>query len=472
MRKHDTDREYVQEKRLLTDYYKSHDNAAKQVDEEKLENALLTGIAAGNSRYKRLAHYYPWKLAGAVLVCCLILIGGWQAWELGNKDHPAFHASRMVIPSFVYDRMTPKLKEAAHHGLYQPINETVTQGGYRVTINGVLADRTEMVIFYTSVNLPGNVPIYPRDAKFLDTQGDYLNVGIDYSSTKPQPGTSTNVQHGEFILSFPKNEVPDQFNFSAKWGHKQASDEAHELIEFPIRLDSSKYAGLEQRIEVNRSATIGQYTFTVTEVLLNPLTTRVYVQIKSTEENLYQGLIDPVLRITQEGSRRSIPMHISTMRGDSGPLLIEFDSLYYSEWENLSFGASGMEEALGEDLELVLDTENQELISSPNDIVRLASVVPNEEFIDLYFELDSISDQRVVRFELNEEFLDGNGEKHSLISGRSSYRSYQDTSLTVNYKLKPEDYTQPLTFKLLSYPGTDMNQPFEIPLLSENNSKK
>ncbi|MFD3262169.1 DUF4179 domain-containing protein [Paenibacillus lentus] len=472
MRNHHFNREYDREERLLADYYKSHDAAAKQMDEEKLENALLAGLAAGNSQYKRLAHYYPWKLAGAVLACCLILILGWQAWELGNKDRSAFHASRLDIPSFVYDRMTPKLKDAALHGLYQPINETVIQGDYQVTINGVIADRTEMVLFYTSVNLPGNVPIYPRDARFLDTQGNHLNVGIDYSSTTPQPGTSTNVQHGEFTLSFPKSDVPDQFNFSAKWGHEQASDAAHELIEFPIQLDSSKYAGLEHRIRVDRSATIGPYTFTVTDAVLNPLTTRVYVQIKSAEENLYQGLIDPVLRITQKGSRKSIPMHMSTMKGDSGPLLIEFDSLYYSEWENLSFGASGMEEALGEDLELVLDTEKQELISSPNDIVRLASVVPNEEFIDLYFELDSTSDQRVARFELDEEFLDGNGEKYSLILGRSSYRSYQDMSLTVNYKLKPEDYTQPLTFKLLSYPGTDMNQPFEIPLLSESNSKK
>ncbi|WP_110929810.1 DUF4179 domain-containing protein [Paenibacillus bouchesdurhonensis] len=472
MRNHHFDPEYNQVEKLLIDYYKSHSTAATQIDEEKLESALLAGIAAGNSRHKHLAHSYPWKLAGAVLACCLILFGGWQAWELGKKDHPAFHASRMDIPSFVYDRMTPKLKEAARHGLYQPINETVTQGDYQVTVHGVLADRTEMVLFYTSVNLPGNTPIFPREPQFMDAGGKNIEAMIEYLPTENDTGTATNVHHGEFTLSFSKKDIPNQFNFSAKWGHPQASDNAHELINFPIRLDSSKYAGLEQKVEVNRTETIGPYTFTVTRALLNPLTTRVYVHIESAEENLYQGLIDPVLWITQGGARKSIPMQMSTTNVDSDQLLIQFDSLYYSDWQQLSFGASGMEEALGEDLELVLDTEKQELISSPNDSIRLDRIVPSEEFIDLYFELDFVSDQRSPQFNLDNEFTDGDGGEHSFIMGSSSSRRGQDTFQTINYKMKPGAYAQPLTFKLLSYPGTDIYQTFEVPLLSENNSKK
>ncbi|MNJ49294.1 hypothetical protein D3C77_445150 [compost metagenome] len=280
------------------------------------------------------------------------------------------------------------------------------------------------------------------------------------------------MHHGEFTLSFSKKDIPNQFNFSAKWGHPQASDNAHELIKFPIRLDSSKYAGVEQKVEVNRTETIGPYTFTVTRALLNPLTTRVYVHIESAEENLYQGLIDPVLWITQGGARKSIPMQMSTTNVDSDQLLIQFDSLYYSDWQQLSFGASGMEEALGEDLELVLDTEKQELISSPNDSIRLDRIVPSEEFIDLYFELDFVSDQRSPQFNLDNEFTDGDGGEHSFIMGSSSSRRGQDTFQTINYKMKPGAYAQPLTFKLLSYPGTDIYQTFEVPLLSENNSKK
>src|SRR5690606_12161224 len=162
-------------------------------------------------------------------------------------------------------------------------------------IDGVLADRTEMVVFYTAVNLLGNAPIFPRDAKFLDTQGNSLNTMIEYPSSKVNPGTPTNVQHGEFKLSFPKNDVPAHFNLSTKWCIPKASDEAHELIAIPIQLDASKYAGLEQRIKVNRLAKIGPYSLTVTDVILNTLSTRVYLQIECAEENFYQSLIDPVL---------------------------------------------------------------------------------------------------------------------------------------------------------------------------------
>ncbi|WHX49256.1 DUF4179 domain-containing protein [Paenibacillus woosongensis] len=461
--------DFHREEELLTDYYKSHNAAAEQIHEEKLDQALLAGITSGHSRYKRFAHHFPWKqLTGALLACCLLLFGGWQMWTSDNLGRSAFHASRSDIPSFVYNSMTPKLKDAANHGLYQPINETITQGNYQVTIDGVLADRTEMIVFYTSVNLPGNVPISPRDAKFLDTHGNSLNAMIEYPSSEVNPGTPTNVQHGEFTLSFPKNDVPAHFTFSAKWGHPQASDEAHELIEFPIQLDSSKYAGLEHRIEVNRSAKMGPYSLTLTDVILNPLSTRVYLQIESAEENLYQSLIDPVLWITQEGSRNSLTMQMSTMNAGPNELLIQFDSLYYAKWQDLAFGASGMEEALGKDLELVLDTEKQKIVSAPDDSIRLSRVVPSEEFIDIYFEMDHASDRRALYFDLDEEFTDGDGKKHTLMVGRSSYRS-GDAFQTVHYKLKPGNYAQPLTFKLLSYPGTDINQPFEIPLLSGNN---
>ncbi|GAA0135309.1 hypothetical protein YSY43_21490 [Paenibacillus sp. YSY-4.3] len=464
--------DFDREEELLSDYYKSHDSAAKQIDEEKLDHALLTGITAGHSRYKRLAHNFPWRLTGALLACCLLLFGGWRMWTSDNLRHAAFHASRSDIPNFVYDSMTPKLKDAANHGLYQPINETISQGNYQVTIDGILADRTEMVVFYTSVNLPGNVPISPRDAKFLDAQGNDLNVMIEYPSPEAKPGTPTNVQHGKFTVSFPNNDVPAHFNFSAKWGHPQASDETHELMEFPIQLDSSKYAGLERRIQVNHSTAIGHYSVTVVEAVLNPLTTKVYLRIDSTKENLYQSLIDPVLWITQEGARKSIPMQMSTMNAGPNEYLIQFDSLYYAKWQDLSFGVSGIEEALGENLKLVLDTEEQKIISAPNDSIRLSRVVPSKEFIDIYFEFDYVSDQRALYFDLDEEFTDGNGKKHTLMMGRSSYRSGDDPFQTVHYKLEPGDYTQPLTFKLLSYPGTDINQPIDIPILSGNNPAK
>ncbi|MUG47100.1 DUF4179 domain-containing protein [Paenibacillus woosongensis] len=464
--------DFHREEELLTDYYKSNNAAAEQIHEEKLDQALLAGITSGHSRYKRFAHHFPWKLTGAVLACCLLLFGGWQMWTLDNLGHPAFHASRSDIPSFVYDSMTPKLKDAANHGLYQPINETITQGNYQVTINGVLADRTEMVVFYTAVNLLGNAPIFPRDAKFLDTRGNSLNAMIEYPSSKVNPGTPTNEQHGEFKLSFPKNDVPAHFNFSARWGYPQSSDEAHELIEFPIQLDASKYAGLEHRIEVNRFAKIGSYTLTVTDVILNPLSTRVYLQIESAEENLYQSLIDPVLWITQEGSRNSLTMQMSTMDAGPNELLIQYDSLYYAKWQDLSFGASGMEEALGKDLELVLDTEKQKIVYAPDDSIRLSRVVPSEESIDIYFELDHASNQRALYFDLDETFTDGEGEKHALMTGRSTSRSGDDLFQTIHYKLKRENYTQPLTFKLLSYPGTDINEPIELPLFFGNNPAK
>ncbi|WP_019640590.1 DUF4179 domain-containing protein [Paenibacillus fonticola] len=460
---------YRREEALLADYYKPYQAAAENIDEQRLENAIITGISAGQIRKQRLIRYRPWKFAGALLACCLILIAGWQLWELELKENAMFHAYRADIPDYAYNRMTSTLKEAAHHGLYQPINKTVTQGDYEVTLNGVIADRSTVVVFYTSVNLPGNTPIYASDVKLFDQQGTRLNVDIQHSATEPEPGTSTNVQHGEFTftaLDFTALEgsIPDKLSLTANWGHRQASNELHELIKIPFQIDSSKYAGLEQRIEVNKSAAISDYTFTITEAILNPLTSRIYLQIDGPEENLYQYLIRPVLLTSRNGSIHSLPVQMSMTGPDH--LMMQFDSISFSDWDELAFGASGMAEALGPDLKLVLDTEKQDVLSSPDSRVRLMRIIQNEEYIDLHFEMDlDDDDRRFLRFELDEMFTDGSGGQHSLILGRSS--SSSGSIETISYKIKPDNYIQPLTFNIRNYPGRKFNQPIHISLQSK-----
>ncbi|MFH0070916.1 hypothetical protein ACFRAK_27775, partial [Peribacillus sp. NPDC056705] len=68
------------------------------------------------------------------------------------------------------------------------------------------------------------------------------------------------------------------------------------------------------------------------------------------------------------------------------------------------------------------------------------------------------------------EFMDGEGNEHTLDAGRGiSFSTRSDSAGGINkitqyLYLKPETYPQPLTFELSSYPGV-IKQGLRVPIL-------
>ncbi|GGH35453.1 DUF4179 domain-containing protein [Paenibacillus segetis] len=441
--------------------------AEQQVDEHKLDLALQKGMERGRMKRKSTLLKRRWGIPAGVLAYCLLLIAVWQFWSpITHKD--TVLGSQIDIPDYVADMLTLEMKEAVKHGLYQPMNQMVTHGGYKVTIDGVLADNNTMVVFYTSEYLPGNVPIRTKNPNFVDKEGKSLEAGIYlYDPQENPPGSPTNTEHGHYVLEFYDGHTPEQFTFSGKWGIGEQSDDKRVQFDIPVKLDPNIYTSLEKNFEVNQKASISGHEITITEATIRPLSTTIRIQYNHLSNKKIQSYLTPQLYIRGQSGNQTLDSKgasFSTINGEDLITSMYFPSLYYTKWDDLSFLVSGIEESIGKDLKLVIDTETKKLISAPDAMVELLNVIPGKDSTDLQLKVYREEPNEHTTLNLNYEFTDADGTTHSFKGGRSSTFSSNDNFEKATYQLEPGSYPQPLTFDISTYPGKIIKENVRVKL--------
>lgn len=440
----------------LTQLFENSRIAENTVDENKLDIALRSGMERGRMKRRSIVFKRRWGIPAGVLACCLLLFAVLQLWNpITHKDNVL--GSQSDIPSYVSAMLTPEMKEAVKHGLYQPMNQTVTHGSYKVTIDGVLADDLTMVVFYTSENPPANVPIHTKNPHFVDKEGKSLEAVIQFPDPLQNPPESpTNIEHGHYILEFYDGHTPEQFTFSGKWGVGEQSDDTRVQFDIPVKLDPSIYAGLERTFEVNQTASISGHEFIITEATIRPLSTTIGIKYNNLSNKKIQRYLTPQLYMRSQSGDQMLDSKgasFSTINGEDLISSIYFPSLYYTKCDDLSFLVSGIEESIGKDLKLVIDINTKNLISAPDSTVELLNVVHNKESIDLQLKVYREEFNASTALDLSYDFTDADGKSHSLKDGRSSTFSSNEDFDRVTYQLKPGSYPQPLTFDITMYPG-------------------
>ncbi|MEK4508159.1 DUF4179 domain-containing protein [Paenibacillus anaericanus] len=451
----------------LIQLYENSKLAEKLVDVSKLDIALRSGMESGRMKRRSSSLRRRWVIPAGALACCLLLILVLQIRGSIHSQDKDVLGSHMDIPDYVTSMFTPEMKEAADHGLYQPLNQTVTHGALKVTIDGVLADSRTMVVFYTSENLPANVPIHTNNASFVDAEGNYLEAGIQFSDPlKNPPGSPTNFEHGYYTLEFYNGHTPEQFTFSGKWGMGEQSDDKRVQFDIPVTLDSSLYADLEQTSEINQKASIGDHEITITEATIRPLSTEIQLQYNEVPNKKIQNYFAPQLNIKGQDGDRIIDSTGSTTSSVNGRALISsmyFRSLYYTSLDELTFQFSGIEESIGSNLKLVIDTEAKKLISVPDSSVQFVDVTAGKDSTELQLKVFRDSEYGSSLY-LSYEFTDADGMTHTFQAGRSGIGFAGDDFETITYRLKQESYPQPLTFDITTYPGKIIKENVSIKL--------
>lgn len=452
----------------LIQLYENSKLAEKLVDESKLDIALRSGMERGRMKRRNTSLRRRWVIPAGALACCLLLVVILQIRGPIHSQDKDVLGSHMDIPDYVNSMFTPEMKLAADHGLYQSLNQTVTHGALKVTVDGVLADSRTMVVFYTSENLPTNVPIHTNNPSFIDADGKPLEAGIQFSDPMKNPhGSPTNVEHGHYKLEFYDGQTPEQFTFSGKWGIGEQSDDNRVQFDIPVTLDSSLYANLEQTLEINQKASIGDHEITVTEATIRPLSTEIQLQYNEVPNKKIQNYFNPQLNIKGQDGDRILDSTGSTTSSVNGRALISsmyFPSLFYNtSLDELIFQFSGIEESIGSNLKLVIDTEAKKLISVPDSSVQFVDVTAGKDSTELQLKVFRNSEYG-SSLDLSYEFTDADGMTHTFQAGRSGIGFAGDDFETITYRLKQESYPQPLTFDITTYPGKIINENIRIKL--------
>lgn len=455
------------EERMLTDYFRECRIAEQQVSEFDLNAAISRGIERGSHARRRTGYAYRWGTVAGALAFCLILI---MLIRVGFPNLVPAEENQFSAPEYV----TAQIKgnqtwlTAANHGLYQPLNQTTEKNGYRLTLDGALADNVRVILFYTSENTSGGSPLtLAHYTAKDDTDHNLSSADKEFPAPGSAPISYGKVQHGYMILSFPRGNTPDTFTLGTTW--RQEQDTASQQLSIKVALDSSKFKNLVRTINFGKFISVHNQGMTLEKANLYPLTTELTFDFDSDNVRILSFLY-PSLNLNL-GSTDKAVKYQDYITNNKGPNKLYFEGIYYDNFSNLTFSAKGIEEAVGENLQITVDTATMKLIKAPDERLSLRRVDYQHNRTDIYFSFSGeiLPTDKTDIVSVDSIFTDGLGNQHKVAdatedrNGLSAYTSLQNVDADNKRSghqyeylipMDPGKYPQPLTFNVTSYPGT------------------
>lgn len=457
------------EERMLNDYLLDSRIAEQRVSEFDLNAAVNRGIERGNKGRRRANYILKYGSAAGLLSLSLVLI---MIFRIGYSGPAPAADIKFSAPDYVIAQIqeNPSWLEAANHGLYQPLNQSTEKNGYKLRIDGVLADNAQAILFYTSENLTGTTPLV-MEKYTVKSNNSAIGIGnLLGDHTYPVPDTGP-MNHGIIGVNFSNFDNPGSFTLESQWSKGQGT--ATEQLKTTVQLDSSKFNTLVKTVAFNQFVSIGNsYGFTIKKVDSFPLSTVMSVNYESDNKRI-QSFVSPSLSVKMEEGTESVK-YLTSLTNNKGPYRIYFEGIFYEPFSQVTFAAKGIEEPLADTIELVIDTAQHKLIKAPDERLELNDIISSEQSTELKFAL-SIKGRGgtpdSAPFYVYPTFKDAVGGTHTLMEEDQmenslrtlmSKQSLSQDQQSHSILIQPEKYAQPLTFQITSYPGTYYLQEFSV----------
>ncbi|MBH5320851.1 DUF4179 domain-containing protein [Paenibacillus sp. GSMTC-2017] len=438
--------------RLMKD--KTESNLSIKVEkgeklDQKLDEAILQGIKEGRRRSIKQARKRKSLLLGTTAVCMLLMLTAFV------RISPTFAAMIKEIPGlsgFVeLVRHDKTLMSAVDNEFIQPVNRSDERNGYKLTVNGVIADSQRAVLLYTVAGPGINEKKVRSIPKLSDENGGEVTATI-VSAHYPneEEKEQSKVQDYLDIVMSTGVPVPQKIGVKMKVGT--------EWLEVQVPIDHAKFAELREEIELNETIEVADHRIHIKKAVITPLQVSITFEGDATNVKRVNDFIDLEL-VDDRG--RTYKTNMGSGYLDTG-ITRHFQSAYFHKPKSLKLIAKGVK--LSErDLTVVIDTEKKVALSVPDSKLQLSNIYTSDQYIDLEFKLlqnDEPSEQirQYLIFNFDAMFRDASGKTYPIERGDrkdnvATYVGGDELTGTYYYHIANKDYVQPLTFEIYEYPG-------------------
>ncbi|TYA11114.1 DUF4179 domain-containing protein [Paenibacillus faecis] len=439
-------------------------HAEERISDQKLETAIRQGLALGKARKRQVGLRLRVAFAAGVLTCGLAVLFGWQLWPPADPGSITVmgNSPASSIPERVLSMMSEAMKKAAENGLYQPINKATEKDGYRLTVDGVLADNRTMIIFVNAENLNNTGKIRSIQENFTNLNGGLLDE--KYGSSTFGSNLSLQDQNKpskSYYYTLQFKNTPSQMLFSEELELDFGSSSKKLSLKIPIQIDENKFSSLEKSVPVNQTVQIGEHQLKLTRAVLNPLSTTL--EFKATSKLKKEGVADlQDAKLYLGETRKDQFQYFLVPRDSKSELLssearslsaIRFDTLYYKDYSEVTLRATGITGNTAEKGKLIIDTEKQTL--GPNSPMRLKEIKRTKDKTELHIQHPITKQNPESSISFKGNFTDQSGKEYSIQEGSFSK---EDSSITIS----SQEYSQPLTFPYTIYTDHITQQPIEF----------
>nr|WP_246565834.1 DUF4179 domain-containing protein [Tissierella carlieri] len=223
--------------------------------EDRLRDAL------DNIPNKKRKFHIKWKVVA--LIIAILLIGY-------NVDTLAYYAKQLIGYDNVMDGTLQELNEL---GKGQIINKSYTfKDGIKVTLDGIMLDDNNLIVFYIINDPSGNVQEIDRDLGFMYVQGLF---GVTYNRSGFGQANEDKTEM-KWVMTCDK---PMFYERKMKLKFHSIDMEETGIIEF--RLDRNQAMGHSLKIGINKEIEVDQRKIKIKSLIASPTSTVIKGQIQN-----------------------------------------------------------------------------------------------------------------------------------------------------------------------------------------------
>ncbi|MFD0670056.1 DUF4179 domain-containing protein [Cohnella sp. GCM10027633] len=346
---------------------------------------------------------------------------------------------RSLVNLIHYDK---GLRLALENDFMQPVGLSEQKNGVKLTVDGILADDSRVIVFYTMDNMDGKQGfVSVKNVKLTEDEETSISFGTGGYEEQWES------KQGTIDFNFQGNTgIPNVLNVEFELGIETASSSSTEKWQFAIPVDKSKFEGLKQTYEINETVTVDNQRITFGTMTVYP--TRIGLEVEYDPANKKKIFYFDDLRLEDEKGE----VFGTITNGMSGSLIndnrhiLYFQSNYFSKPEQLYLRASTIRALDKSKLEVKIDLEREALLSSPDDRLTLKDAgTGSSRMLAFGLNNDDPLDEHRQYGIFDNTYADATGR--SFFSNRSG-----STTDEIHYYLDQGEYQSPLTLYVNDYP--------------------
>ncbi|SDS99948.1 protein of unknown function [Paenibacillaceae bacterium GAS479] len=421
--------------------------------ERRADAAIAAGLAAGKRRKRNIRRL--WRTAASmatsflVIALCLATI----------RISPAFAAVVRQIPGMAsvvdtireqYDN-NQTVQDAVDYGFMQQVGVSDEHDGFKLTVEGLIADDYRIMLVYTIEQLEAGEPLGSFGATFTDRAGQ--KVGVGYSTSYRSSG-GTKSQHTSEILLAKGEQLPDWLNMELELNGLLYK------VAFPV--DRELFAGKSRTVALDQTIELEGQKLRFTSARISPLTVAIEAEYAEGNSMRLFGPVD--MKLSDEtGTDWGGVSYIGELSENKARF--EFQSPYFRQPQELYLTGTAFTALDKDNAKIILDAEKGVLLKAPDDRIQLTSSSVGKSGLKLGFSLRVDRDDD-MSYHLLDDFTDASGKVYEGMFTQGGTNSTDENNLQAsNYSFKAADYKQPLTFEVYQYPNyIDGQYRIRIPL--------
>ncbi|WP_313894087.1 DUF4179 domain-containing protein [Psychrobacillus sp.] len=443
---------FEEEEKKLEQWKKSIDQV--EMPMEKLNDAVRNGFEKAKNERTLKKRIIKKRSVWSLVIAAILLI----SFVTSISVSPTFAKTVAAIPGM--DRVVALIKQdkglnaAVENDFYQPLNLSQEKNGITVTLDGVIADRKGIIVFYS---------VHSEE---VDLSSLYLKYYELWSGMQPQYRVKINrtimpLTPKKGMDFFSMYEQIDRVRLKEDLSWKVGVQYGDKIENFKIPFTYKPMDVESKDIFVNKEVTIEGQRITVKMLIVDPVRTTVILEEnhKNSKKLLSSRAFDELKLVDEKGrtwSAMTGNSYKSSPEGHVWEIPLQ-ESFYFHDPEKLTLSFGKITAMDKEEAYILIDTESEKIIKEPSE-----SIFSNLQVKDGKASFSINSENGIYNFF---KFVDADGKEfaiHYKEYGPAAYPSYyvegrnikiSENETKFEFEIPTAPFTNPIRLDINQYPS-------------------